>query len=275
MGSSTGVQVDLLISPFDADPLAVVTLATEAETLGFGSVWTYDHLTGEMFGRGHSNDAFTLLGAIAASTSRVQLGPLVANVVNRHPVRLALAANTLQTLSSGRAIIGLGSGAAPGSRFAREHEALGSTLEGGPERRAMLVEAIGLLRALWSGAHSFEGRFFSVTNFDFGLASANPPPVIIGASGPATAELALEHGDGLNVANMAAYAKVSDLIAANRPREFEVSVHVPVSASDSRPFDAQLPECSEGVDRWIFAVSAQTEPSQLAELFDAACSNLG
>ena len=88
-------KLDVLISPFGTEPQPILSLAVHAERAGFDGVWTYDHMTGNMFDRGSSLDAFTLLGAIAGATERVQLGPLVANVINRHPVRLALIANTL------------------------------------------------------------------------------------------------------------------------------------------------------------------------------------
>ena len=184
-------KLDLLISPFDVDAKTVISLGTHAEDVGFDGVWTYDHMTGAMFDRGASLEPFTILGALAASTEKVQLGPLVANVRNRHPVQLALAANTLQELSGGRAVSGLGGGAAPGSRFAREHESLGTELGNGPERRQRLTEAIALMRAVWAGNVEFDGRFYAIDDFDFNLANNAPPPIIVGASGPATAELAI------------------------------------------------------------------------------------
>ena len=265
-------KLDLLLSPFDADPRQLQSTAAHAEQVGFDGIWTYDHMTGAMFDRGHSLDAFTLLGAFAVSTERVQLGPLVANLMNRHPVRLALAANTLQQLSGGRAILGLGSGAAPGSRFAREHEALGTQLADGTTRREMLIEAIAALRALWQGATSLDGQYFPIDDFNFAVGNDNPPPVIVGASGPATARLAFSHGDGINIANPKALAGLRDLVISDRPDNFEVSVHVTVSPDDAVPFDQQLPEPESCVDRWVFAVPTQPPPGWIEEFSSAVRS---
>ena len=194
--------------------------------------------------------------------------------MNRHPVQLALAARTLQQLSRGRAIIGLGSGAAPGSKFAREHEALGTHLAAAPDRRAMLIEAIGLVRSLWAGATSFEGRFFTVQDFDFALSIEDPPPIIIGASGPETTRLALEHGDGLNVANLAALSRIEDIILADRRPDFDVSVHIALTTEDATSFVSQMPEPSEVVDRWVFAVPADLSTDRLDDLWATATTRL-
>lgn len=274
MNKDTTPKIDVLLSPFDAEPSRLIDLAIKAEEFGFDGVWTYDHLTGAMFDRGHSSDVFTMLGAIAASTERVQLGPLVANVTNRHPVRLAVAANTMQRLSGGRFCIGLGGGASPGSRFSAEQEAIGITLGDGKERRARTVEAIDLLRAMWNGAEDFQGEHYSVSGFDFHLANDNPPPIIVGASGPTTAKVAFEHADGLNVASEKAFHALHDLIASERPPNFEVSVHMSISTNGSESLEAQLPDASAQVNRWVFAVSGDTDHTTLGNLFETASSKL-
>ena len=262
-------KLDLLISPFDANAKAVIALGVHAEQAGFDGVWTYDHMTGAMFDRGASLEPFTILGALAASTEKVQLGPLVANVRNRHPVQLALAARTLQDLSNDRAVIGLGGGAAPGSRFAREHESLGTELGDGPERRERLIEAIGLVRSMWAGNEKFDGRFYAIENFDFNLANDAPPPIIVGASGPATAELALSHADGLNVVSAAVLDRLADQIVEDRSDTFEISVHVMLSAESGAPAIEQLPDPSPLVDRWIFAIPGTTQMSWVEDLREA------
>ena len=266
---SRSPKLDLLISPFDAGATTMLSLGVHAESLGFDGVWTYDHMTGAMFDRGASLEPFTILGALAASTERVQLGPLVANVRNRHPVQLALAANTLQEISGGRAVIGLGGGAAPGSRFAREHESLGTELGNGPERRQRLTEAIALMRAVWAGNVEFDGRFYAIDDFDFNLANNAPPPIIVGASGPATAELAIAHADGLNVVSATVLDRLSDQIAEDRADTFEVSVHVMLSPESDALVVEQLPDPSPLVDRWIFAIPGTTQMSWVEDLREA------
>ena len=263
MHSTQPVSVDVLISPFDASAAQVVALAREAEAIGFGGVWTYDHMTGAIFDRKNSQDVFTMLGAIAASTERVEIGPLVVNMVNRHPVRLALAMSTLQELTGGRAILGLGGGASPTSRFSTEQRALGVTLHDAPTRAAMLIETLEVLRTLWGSTDAFSGQFFEV-GMDFSLQTATPPRVIIGASGPSTARIALEHADGMNVASPAAFSPLEDLIRDQRPAGFEVSVHVPIDID--APLESQLPQPSSEVDRWILAVPAQASLDALTQI---------
>ncbi len=112
------LTTDLLLSPFGADGPEMVEAARVTEQAGYGGVWTLDHFSGSMVQRPWSREPFTILGAIATATSRIRIGPLVANVVNRHPALLTSAAATLQSLSGGRAVLGLGAGAAPGATFA-------------------------------------------------------------------------------------------------------------------------------------------------------------
>ncbi len=172
---------DLVISPFGASAQDMVEVARCAEDSGFDGVWTYDHMTGTMLDRGRSHDAFAVLGAMAAATASVRVGPLVANMMNRHPVQLAVAMATLQSLSDGRAVLGIGAGAAPGSRFAREHEAIGTAPLDGAARRRRLVETIAVVRQLWAGQSEFRGEFFRIGGLDFGLGEPSAPPIIVGA----------------------------------------------------------------------------------------------
>ena len=267
----TSPKLDLLISPFDADARKLLSIGVHGEAVGFDGVWSYDHLTGTMLGRGQSLDPFSILGAIAASTKRVDIGPLVANARNRHPVQLALAANTLQQLVGDRAVLGVGAGAAPGSQFAGEHVAIGTELGSALERRARLIETIALLRHLWSGGSDFAGEFYSIDGFDFALDNDSPPPIIIGASSRATAELAFAHGDGLNLVSPPILNLLTDLIATDRPTGFEISVHVMVFPNAST-IEEQLPDPSPFVDRWIFAVPASASLEWIEELRAAAAN---
>ena len=101
----------------------------------------------------------------------------------------------------------------------------------------------------------------------FSLQTASPPKIIIGASGPTTAGIALDHADGINVASPEAFQKVSDLIESRRPQDFEVSVHVRIDID--QPVESQLPAPSSQVDRWILAVPAQSTPEILARIHSA------
>lgn len=106
----------------------MVEVAVLAEECGFSAVWVNDHFSGAVVGAPWSRDPCICLGAFAVATDDIGLGLLVANIVNRHPAQLASAVNSLQSLAPGRLTLGVGSGAAPGSRFAVEHEAIGREL---------------------------------------------------------------------------------------------------------------------------------------------------
>ena len=84
--------IDLALSPFDAHAPAIISAAQAAERAGLGGVWTFDHLSGAVAGRSWVLECFTLLGALAQATSSLIVGPLVANVTNRHPAVIANAA---------------------------------------------------------------------------------------------------------------------------------------------------------------------------------------
>ncbi len=142
------IATDIVLSPFGADARSLTDAARCVEDSGFDGIWTYDHFSGAMLGRPWAHDGFTLLGAIAAVTSTVRIGPLVANMVNRHVAQLASAAWTLASLAPGRSVLGVGSGAGPGTRFAAEHSAVGRTLLDAGDRRRHLVETLEGLRAI-------------------------------------------------------------------------------------------------------------------------------
>jgi alkanesulfonate monooxygenase SsuD/methylene tetrahydromethanopterin reductase-like flavin-dependent oxidoreductase (luciferase family) len=106
------VTTGLSLNPAGCDGPLLLEAARRAEAAGFDSVWCYDHLSGAVLGTDHCLEVWSALGAIAAVTERVQLGPLVANVTTRPAAHLATAAATLQSLSGGRLRLGLAQGPA-------------------------------------------------------------------------------------------------------------------------------------------------------------------
>ena len=101
--------------------------ALAAEAAGFDGLWTWDHLRDpDDDGTGPGvPEAWTVLTALAEVTRRVMLGPLVLNVANRHPGVLANMAATLQTVSGGRLLLGLGAGGSRRTPYAVEQAAIG------------------------------------------------------------------------------------------------------------------------------------------------------
>ena len=152
------------------------------DAAGFDSLWLDDHLLSDE-GDWHDPklEGWASLAALAALTSRVSLGLLVAANTFRNPGLTAKLATTLDHLSGGRAILGLG-----GGWFAREHEAFGIDFGGGfGERLDRLEEAVGLIERLLAGERvTHEGRFYSMTD---ALCLPRPVqarlPILIGGSG--------------------------------------------------------------------------------------------
>jgi alkanesulfonate monooxygenase SsuD/methylene tetrahydromethanopterin reductase-like flavin-dependent oxidoreductase (luciferase family) len=187
---------DLVVSPSGANVNDMLAAARVADAGGFDTVWTYDHFSGLIAGAPWSRDPFVTLAAIASATARVNVGILVANVVNRHPAQLACAVNSLQSLAPGRVRFGIGSGSARGGRFAGEHYAIGRPLAPAAQRRALLVESIDAVRAVFRG-EAFTGEHVQAAAAMAVTDGVELPPIIVGASRRATIRVACEHADGV------------------------------------------------------------------------------
>ena len=205
---------DLVINPFGAHLADMLAVARAADAADIGAVWVTDHFSGNVVDAPWSRDPFVCLGAIAAVTEHVDLGLLVANVTNRHAVQLASGVNSLQSLAPGRVRLGVGSGAAPDSRFSLEHDMVGKTLGDPATRLAMLNDTIGQLRRIWRA-----DGYSAVTD------GAPMPSVIVGASSWATIEVTIELADGVNIRRTARLPdQLERLAVADLPDGFEVSV---------------------------------------------------
>ena len=191
--------IDVLANLFGTDVPDLVDLARALDDSPVGVLWVSDHFSGAVEGAPWSRDPFVTLGAMAAVTERVELGLLVANIVNRHPAQLVSAMNSLQSIAPGRVRLGLGSGAAPGSRFAVEHEAIGRELGTVEGRREALRDQIRAVRAIWSGADSFDSPTLSFDGLRDVVDGATVPPIVVGASAWPTIEVALAEADGVNI----------------------------------------------------------------------------
>jgi alkanesulfonate monooxygenase SsuD/methylene tetrahydromethanopterin reductase-like flavin-dependent oxidoreductase (luciferase family) len=192
------IAIDLAINPTDLDAATLLAAAMAGEDAGFDGVWVYDHLSGAVLGGSSSHDVWSMLAAIAVRTTRVTLGPFVVNAVARHPAHVAVAAATLQDLSGGRAILGLGAAAGPESSFSRELAMLGLPVLDAATRRGRVADTIGYLRALWDGEPSYKSES---AHFDAvaGVGVPSPQmPILVGANGPRMAALGGELADGVN-----------------------------------------------------------------------------
>jgi alkanesulfonate monooxygenase SsuD/methylene tetrahydromethanopterin reductase-like flavin-dependent oxidoreductase (luciferase family) len=198
---SRPLHTDLLIDPFGASWAGVRDTALAAADAGFEGLWTWDHLAGMVHGADRVLECWTTLTAIAGVVPDVAVGPLVLNVGSRHPGVLAQMAATLQEVSGGRLILGLGAGGGASTPYVREQEALGMPRLSDPARRLQVEDTVAVLRQLWTGRSS------PVTGSGAGVQLAPgagflvpdpPPPIVVAGFGRKMAELAGRVGDGLN-----------------------------------------------------------------------------
>ena len=226
------MHTDLLLVPMAARATGMVAAAVAAEDAGFDGVWTWDHLRdteGSVVG---TPEAWTVLTAIAAATRRVMLGPLVLNVINRHPGLLANMAATLQELSGGRLLLGMGAGGGPDLPYAAEQRMIGLPVEPDPARRRRLAEACQVLHRLWSGDRSdFSGSAYRLTRPVGFLRPDPPPPIVVAGFGPRMAALAGRHADALNtqasnprLAELVETARAAHASAGRDPPRFLITV---------------------------------------------------
>jgi probable F420-dependent oxidoreductase len=165
------------------------------EDLGFDSVWVGEHLLYRWQDgppRGPW-EAWTLLAAIAAATSRIELGPLVACTSFHNPALLAKQAVTIDEVSGGRFILGLGAG-----WNETEFRAYGFPFDHRIER---FEEAFTIIRTLLrDGAIDFDGRWYQVRDCELLPRGARPagPPMMIGSSGPRMLRATLPYVDSWN-----------------------------------------------------------------------------
>jgi F420-dependent oxidoreductase-like protein len=179
----------------------VVAHARAAEAGGFSSVWVMDHLW-QLPALGGPDqpilEAYVLLGALAARTERVQLGTLVTGVTYRNPALLAKMVTTLDVVSKGRAVLGIGA-----AWYEPEHVGLGFGFPPVRERMDRLEEAVQICRAMFrDDKPSFEGRYYRIEearNVPRPL-QAGGPPIMIGGSGERrTLRLVARYADLCNV----------------------------------------------------------------------------
>lgn len=135
-------------------PTFLATVAGEAEAAGWDGFFLWDHV---FFGLFPTVDPWVALTAIALNTSRVRLGPMVTPLPRRRPLKLARETVSLDHVSNGRLILGVGIGAGPW-----EWEHLGEEMDE-RVRGAMLDEGLELLTQVWSGEPvAYEGKHYTV-----------------------------------------------------------------------------------------------------------------
>ena len=229
-----------------------------AEAAGFDDLWIDDHLLSDE-GDWHDSklEGWATLAAVAAVTTRPRLGLLVSANTLRNPGLTVKLATTLDHVSGGRAILGIGAG-----WFEREHDAFGFDFGGGMgERLDRLVEAVPLMRRLLDGEQvTHEGRFYA---FRDALCAPRPIqphlPILVGGSGPKktlpliarSADLWNAYGTPEEVAASDATLRAACEAAGRDEREIERTVNLNVVIRGDRA------EAEQAWQAWLLAGQPQ------------------
>ncbi len=181
--SKPSIRFGLQVAPQQTTVEEMKDVWKEAETLGFDTLWVNDHLLPSVGPEDAPNlESWSVLAAMATATSRVKIGAMVTSNTFRHPVVLAKMATTIDHLSNGRLILGIGTG-----YLESEHKAYGITLPPLKERIDRFEEALQLITTLWAAESrvSFTGQYYTLVNAPFAPQPLQRPhpPIMIGGTG--------------------------------------------------------------------------------------------
>lgn len=196
----------------------VAGLAAAGEDAGFSSLWVMDHFW-QLPALGGPDqpmlEAYTLLGGLAARTRTASLGTLVTGVTYRNPALVAKTVTTLDIVSAGRAVLGIGA-----AWYEEEHQGLGFDFPRAGERLDRLDEALRVCRAMFTEDQpSFTGRYYRIEearNVPRPV-QAGGPPIMVGGSGEKrTLRLVAEHADLCNIfGSPATVRRLLDVLAGH------------------------------------------------------------
>ena len=179
----------LAVPCFADDPRDLIELGIDAERAGFDGFFLWDHMVFSNTGEGPPIvDPWLVLAVVAASTTRIRLGTMITPVPRRRPWQLARETTTLDRLSNGRLILGVGIGSPAYGDFGIFHEPSGER-----ERAELLDEGLDVLAGLWSGEKfSYQGSHFTVDPVRFTPTPVQRPriPVWVGGVLPAARPIA-------------------------------------------------------------------------------------
>lgn len=269
-----------------ADPQQVLALGPEAEQMGYDSIWVMDHLFNTGYIRERLEDRpyyhpMAMLSYMSATTSRVTLGTSVLVLPYHNPVELAKYAATLDQMSGGRVILGVGVGA-----MTEEFEALGIPMS---QRGSLTNECINLMRELWASAKpEYHSRNWDFSDLYFSPKPAQASvPLWVGGSSPGALRRTARLGDGWHPTGLSpedfaiGRAEIRSLsrAAGRNPDDIAMSTRVEVEVhggpssqraasrarlpgDDMRALCAGLEAFSEaGVDHFILALNSGDIPA--------------
>lgn len=194
-------SVGLVLPQYESSWEEALRLAAEAERVGFAALWLEDHFRPWAHAdTGPALEGWTTIAALSQVTSRIRLGTLVTCTSYREPALVAKMGATLDVISGGRFILGIGAG-----WYAEEYEAYGYPFPAPGERVGRLRDAVRIVRAMWTE----ESPTLVTPHYTVREARCNPrplqrpsPPIWIGGGGPRILRIAARHADGWNYGAM-------------------------------------------------------------------------
>ena len=219
---SPRVEIGYKLSCEEHSPGDLVCYARQAEDAGFTFAMLSDHYHPWIAQQGQSPFVWSIIGGIAQATERLQVGTGVTCPLMRiHPAIIAQAAATAAALLPGRFVLGVGTGESLNEHIFGDYWPPAAT------RRAMLEEAVAVIRRLWHGGlQSHQGQYYTVENAQLYTLPERLPPILIAASGTRSAHMAGRIGDGLITVGI--HTKLVDRFVAaggaGKPRYTELNV---------------------------------------------------
>jgi alkanesulfonate monooxygenase SsuD/methylene tetrahydromethanopterin reductase-like flavin-dependent oxidoreductase (luciferase family) len=174
------LQRGLAVPCFAEDPMELAQLGIGAERAGFDGFFLWDHIVFSNTGEGPPIvDPWLVLAVVAASTSRIRLGTMITPLPRRRPWQLAKETTTLDRLSNGRLILGVGIGSPAYGDFGIFHEPAGQRV-----RAELLDEGLDVLAGLWGGERfSYQGRHFTLDPVRFAPTPVQRPRIRVWVGG--------------------------------------------------------------------------------------------
>ena len=270
------MKIGFKTSQTDVDwPTLLSTWELGDELEVFDSAWIFDHFLSLSVPNGPSHEALTTLSALAARTHRLQIGHLVISNTYRHPAVLAKAGATLDHISGGRFVLGIGAG-----WHEQEHAMYGLEMPPIGQRISELRSAVRVIRALWSTPDgvSVDAPPYRLTDAYCRPAPLTPngPPIWLGTQGPRGLRIAAELADGWNASGtLPAFAPKRDILlraceAVGRdPSTIEVSAQARLADGNHRALlEVAMAYGEAGVDHLVFIMPAADGPAGLQRLAD-------
>jgi alkanesulfonate monooxygenase SsuD/methylene tetrahydromethanopterin reductase-like flavin-dependent oxidoreductase (luciferase family) len=237
-----------------------LTAQQRADALGYDSLWTWDHLypivgshEGPIF------ECYTAMAAVAATTRRGTIGLMVGANTFRNPALVAKMVTTLDHISGGRAVLGIGA-----AWFETEHRAYGIPFGERPgERLRWLAEALPIMRGMLDGSRpTVSGERYRTEDVHDLPAPLHRIPILIGGSGPrVTLRLVARHADACNVAGGAsALAEKEALLLAHCEAEGRDEREIERTAAMGAPLIRDTPEAAHAAYADLFAHNGGAAP---------------